>query len=116
MWTIFDKEYKMEIIKDNPDLVDELIDERWMMDPEEFDRKYATLNASDMLKVASATIAADGFFIDDNFIDYEEEDEEDEYEEELNVYDAAMIWASNGKDCDYMFGYSEEELEEALEY
>jgi len=32
----------------------------------------------------------------------------------LSVYKAADIWASNGKDEDYMFGYSEEELEEAL--
>ena len=32
----------------------------------------------------------------------------------LSVYDAALIWASNGKDEDYMFGYSEDELEDAL--
>ena len=38
---------------------------------------------------------------------------EDE-EESLSVYDAAEIWASNGKDEDYTFGYSEEELEAAL--
>lgn len=35
-------------------------------------------------------------------------------EENLSVYDAATIWLSNGKDEDYMFGYSEEELEDAL--
>lgn len=35
-------------------------------------------------------------------------------EESLSVYDAALIWASNGKDEDYTFGYSEDELEEAL--
>ncbi len=34
--------------------------------------------------------------------------------ESLSVYDAALIWASNGKDEDYMFGYSESELESAL--
>lgn len=34
--------------------------------------------------------------------------------ESLNVYDAALIWLSNGKDEDYTFGYSEEELEDAL--
>ena len=38
----------------------------------------------------------------------------DDDDESLNVYDAAEIWASNGKDEDYMFGYSEEELEAAL--
>lgn len=35
-------------------------------------------------------------------------------DEALSVYDAALIWASNGMDEDYMYGYSEEELEEAL--
>ncbi|MBQ6994470.1 MAG: hypothetical protein IJN64_08305 [Lachnospiraceae bacterium] len=43
----------------------------------------------------------------------EEEDDEDDGER-LSVYDAALIWASHGKDEDYMFGYSEEELEDAL--
>ena len=44
-------------------------------------------------------------------------DEFDEYDDDetLNVWDAAEIWASNGKDEDYTFGYSEEELEIALE-
>lgn len=40
--------------------------------------------------------------------------DEDEDEESLSVYDAALIWASNGKDEDYTFGYTEEELEDAL--
>lgn len=39
---------------------------------------------------------------------------DDEDEETLNVYDAALIWASNGKDEDYTFGYTEDELEDAL--
>lgn len=42
--------------------------------------------------------------------DYDEVDNE----EMLSVYDAALIWASNGKDEDYTFGYTEEELEAAL--
>jgi len=41
------------------------------------------------------------------------EDDEDD-SEGLSVYDAALIWASNGKDEDYTFGYSEDELEAAL--
>lgn len=41
--------------------------------------------------------------------DFEEDDSES-----LSVWDAAEIWASNGKDEDYMFGYTEEELEAAL--
>lgn len=40
------------------------------------------------------------------------DDEEDS--ETLSVYDAALIWASNGKDEDYTFGYSEDELEDTL--
>lgn len=44
-------------------------------------------------------------------IDYDDEEDEDEY---LSVYDAALIWDSKGKDEDYMFGYTEEELKDAL--
>ena len=33
----------------------------------------------------------------------------------LSAYDAALIWLSHGKDEDYMFGYSEDELEDALQ-
>lgn len=41
-------------------------------------------------------------------------DNPDDDSEALSVYDAADIWASHGKDEDYMFGYTEEELENAL--
>lgn len=34
--------------------------------------------------------------------------------ESMSVYDAAQVWLSNGKNEDYTFGYSEEELENAL--
>lgn len=40
--------------------------------------------------------------------------EDDADNEAISVYDAAQIWASHGKDEDYMFGYSEDELENAL--
>lgn len=43
-----------------------------------------------------------------------EEYTEEEPEECISVRDAAQIWASKGKDEDYMFGYTEEELEDAL--
>jgi hypothetical protein len=33
----------------------------------------------------------------------------------LSVHDAADIWASNGKDEDYTFGFSEAELQAALD-
>lgn len=35
-------------------------------------------------------------------------------EESLSVYEAALIWESNGRDEDYTFGYDEEELLAAL--
>ena len=41
-------------------------------------------------------------------------DDEDSESERISAYDAAHIWLSHGKDEDYMFGYTEEELEEAL--
>mgnify|MGYP006971286214 CR=1 FL=1 len=48
----------------------------------------------------------------DIIADYDDDDDDDS--ESLSVYDAALIWASNGKDEDYTFGYTEEELEDAL--
>jgi len=41
-------------------------------------------------------------------------DDEDDEGECISVHDAALIWASRGKDEDYTFGYTEEELEDAL--
>ena len=49
----------------------------------------------------------DEVFLED---DYEDKDDS----ERLSIWDAAQIWASNGKDEDYTFGYTEEELEDAL--
>lgn len=40
--------------------------------------------------------------------------DDDDNNEFLSVYEAAEIWVSHGKDEDYMFGYTEEELENAL--
>lgn len=96
--------------KNNPDLVQELIDGRWTMDQDEFEEKYASLSSDDMSKVADAIDGMEAEWI------YDDEYEDDEYDdvERLSVYDAAMIWLSNGKDEDYMFGYTEEELEDAL--
>ena len=42
------------------------------------------------------------------------DDDDSDDGERLSVWDAAEIWLSNGKDEDYMFGYTEEELEDAL--
>lgn len=43
--------------------------------------------------------------------DYDCDDDDGEY---LDEYDAALIWGSHGKDDDYTFGYSEDELNDAL--
>ena len=51
---------------------------------------------------------------DNEELDIEDDDEEFDCYERLSVYDAAEIWASHGKDEDYMFGYTEYELENAL--
>ena len=40
--------------------------------------------------------------------------DDDDSGESLSVEEAAAIWASHGKDEDYMFGYDEDELEDAL--
>lgn len=65
-------------------------------------------------------------FRDGEYDEDEEESEEESYDifdeyddsevddESISVYDAALIWASHGKDEEYLFGYSEDELEEAL--
>lgn len=42
------------------------------------------------------------------------DNDDDDDSEHIDVQTAAQIWASNGKDEDYTFGYSEEELEDAL--
>lgn len=44
----------------------------------------------------------------------DDDDNSNDDSEALSVYEAAQIWASHGKDEDYMFGYSEDELEDAL--
>ena len=56
-----------------------------------------------------------------DFFKRKSEEEDDPYygvdienDESLSVYEAAEIWVSHGKDEDYMFGYTREELEDAL--
>lgn len=39
--------------RNNPDLVDELIQGKWTMDQEEFEEKYYSLSSSDMSKVSA---------------------------------------------------------------
>lgn len=52
--------------------------------------------------------------VSDGNIIYDDEDDYDEDDSErLSVWEAAEIWRSHGKDEDYMFGYTEQELENA---
>ena len=41
-------------------------------------------------------------------------EEYDENEEQISVYNAAVIWEASGRDEQCQFGYTVEELEEAL--
>ena len=72
-----------------------------------FDDSHGTWNCTDCGYENSIT--SEDIIVIDDF----EEDEED-YSEALDVSDAADIWASNGFDEDYTFGYSEDELRKEL--
>ena len=50
----------------------------------------------------------------ESFYEGYDEDGEPAGGDRLSVHDAALLWASRGKDEDYTFGYTEEELENAL--
>ena len=53
----YDRKYhfgRCAMSRNNPELVQELIDGLWTMDQEEFERKYNSLSDSDMSKVARA--------------------------------------------------------------
>ena len=50
---------------------------------------------------------------EDNIIYDDDDDYDEDDSERISVWDAADIWRSHGKDEDYMFGYTEEELEDA---
>lgn len=56
---------------------------------------------------AIESIESEAYYDDD-------ETDDDDDQESLSVSEAAVIWASHGKDEDYTFGYTEEELEDAL--
>ena len=52
--------------KNNPDLVQELIDGRWSMDQNEFEEKYSSLSSSDMSEVSQAINGMDEEFLQDD--------------------------------------------------
>lgn len=79
--------------KNNPVLVQELIDNLWNLEYENWDEKYYSLSSGDMSKVSNAV----NYMKAEYFTSYYNEGSG----ERLSVYDAADIWMSNGKDEDY---------------
>jgi len=57
----------------------------------------------------------DSDHIDPIIPDFDDDDEDDDDGQTLSVDDAALIWLSNGMDEDYTFGYTEDELRDALD-
>ena len=55
----------------------------------------------------------DSDHIDPIIPDFDDDDDDDS--QTLSVDDAALIWLSNGMDEDYTFGYTEDELRDALD-
>lgn len=88
----------------------------------------AFLNSQPGLTVSSGTwtceecgyendVTEDNIIDDDNY-DYDHDDDDNDVydnDEKLFVDEAVEIWFSYGKDKDYTFGYTEEELEDALD-
>ena len=58
--------------KNNPNLVEELIEGRWTMDQDEFENKYFSLSSSDMSKVAAAINGMEAEWCNDD-------DDDDDY-------------------------------------
>lgn len=56
--------------KNNPDLVQELIDGRWSMDQNEFEEKYSSLSSSDMSEVSQAINGMEEEFLQDDEDDW----------------------------------------------
>ena len=57
----------------------------------------------------------DSDHIDPIIPDFDDDDGDDDDGQTLSVDDAALIWLSNGMDEDYTFGYTEDELRDALD-
>ncbi|GAA3737579.1 hypothetical protein GCM10022239_11630 [Leifsonia bigeumensis] len=70
---------------------------------------YRTTNVAWEVKECRCMIGADHF--DDGTVP--SDDLDDDSGDGMSVWDAADIWASKGKDPDYTFGFSEDELQQA---
>ncbi len=56
--------------RNNPELVEELIDGLWTMDQDEFEDKYYSLSSSDMSKVAEEIDGMEEKFLSGELDDY----------------------------------------------
>ena len=61
------------------------------------------------------SISSDNIYDSHDHFHSVNDDSADEGGEALSVWAAADIWLSSGKDEDYMFGYSQEELQRAAD-
>lgn len=52
--------------RNNPDRVQELVDGRWTMDQDEFEKKYSSLSSNDRSIVAAAIDGMESEWIDDD--------------------------------------------------
>lgn len=100
--------------KNNPELVQELIDGLWSMDQNEFEKKYYSLSSSDMSKVSAAIDGMEDDLMSGRLDDKDEYYDDYDDSERISISDALDIWLSSGKDEDYTCGYSEYELEKEL--
>lgn len=60
--------------RNNPELVEELIENLWTQDHDDFDAKYESLSMSDKHKVAGAIAEMDKHFYDNMDIDMDDDD------------------------------------------
>ena len=97
--------------KNNPALVEELIDNLWEMQQDEFEDKYYSLSSSDRYQVDEAIDGMEDELMN-RINDYDEED--DDCGESYSIEDCALAWASRGCDEDGFGEYTAEELEEVL--
>ena len=87
--------------KNNPELVEELIENVWRHEDYDYIEEYNSLSISDRNQV-------------DEAIEEYEMDISDDCGESYSIYDTALLWASRGCDEDGYGIYTAEELDEAL--
>ena len=70
-------------------------------------------SAANVVRSRLTNNSDDNYDVEFGYSDYDDFKEYDDGEA-INVWDAADIWMSSGMDEDYTFGYTEDELKNAL--